>query len=319
MSYKRNEGKTHTVFLFLRRIAPFFFGLLSANMVFSVFYYLTGNFIREFFLMLLVEMIIFFLYVFFKVMTFSVPKDYEKEIDELQKRNSDLSYKYHQKKTDLYHYYLTWIHQIKTPITASKLMIESLEKTTTVSPETAHLIHTSLREQMLYIENYTNMALNYLKIIDEEADLYVERVCLDDLISQQLKKYALLFIRKRISLNYRPIKETVVTSAQWCGIMIEQILSNSLKYTEKGEITIDYDRKKRALTLSDTGMGIRSEDLQRIFERGYSGHNGALSQESSGIGLFLVKQISARLNIRIQVKSKIGIGTQTILYFPDER
>ena len=208
-------------------------------------------------------------------------------------------------KKDLEEYFLLWVHQIKTPITVSKLLLR----------KEASKAARKLKEQMFYIEKYTDMAVNYLKLMDREADMDICEVKIDDIIKPLLKKYAMLFIDKHISLEYEPITYTVVSDAKWLSILIEQLLANAVKYTEKGSISIYYDADKNTLIVQDTGIGIRSEDLSKVFDRGYSGFNGRVNEKSSGLGLYLVKNIAKLLNIGVDVKSVLNEGSSFSVHF----
>ena len=200
-----------------------------------------------------------------------------------------------------------WLHQIKTPMTVSKLLLEKPDETT----------NTKLKMQLIYIEQYINMAMNYLKVIDHSTDMDITHVNLDDIIKNLLKKYSLLFIHNSISLEYQSNVTFVVSDSRWLTILIEQILSNALKYTENGKISIQYLEDKHALEIKDTGIGIRSEDIPKIFDCGYSGFNGRMNEKSSGLGLYLAKKISEKLNIQIEVESKLSKGSIFRLVFPN--
>ena len=168
---------------------------------------------------------------------------------------------------------------------------------------------------MFYIEEYTDMAINYLKLKDRQADMDITEVKIDDIIKPLLKKYAMLFINKHISLEYEPIAYTVISDTKWLSILVEQILANAIKYTEKGSISIYHEADKNTLTVQDTGIGIRSEDVTKIFDRGYSGFNGRVNEKSSGLGLYLVKNIAKLLNIKIYVKSVLNEGSAFSVHF----
>jgi len=149
----------------------------------------------------------------------------------------------------------------------------------------------------------------------EAGNNAIEKIVFD-IIKNLLKKYSLLFIHNHISLEYQSNLTYVISDSQWLTILIEQILSNALKYTENGKIAIQYLEEKHALEIRDTGIGIRSEDIPKIFDRGYSGFNGRMNEKSSGLGLYLARKISERLNIQIEVESKLSKGSIFRLVFP---
>lgn len=230
----------------------------------------------------------------------------EQEIRTLAEQNRSLLSRIADERTDLQAYFLMWVHQMKTPITVSGLL---LRKRTDDDAR-------KLKEQLFYIEEYTDMAMNYLKLTDRRADMVIAPVKIDDLIKPLVKKYAMLMIEKGVALRYTPIEHTVVCDAKWLSVLVEQLLANAVKYTDKGEISILYDPASACLTLRDTGIGIRTEDIPKIFDRGYSGFNGRISQKSSGLGLYLVKIIAGLLNVRIQVASQVGQGSAFSVHFP---
>ena len=255
-----------------------------------------------------IEILGFILFVYLIVHWFHYQKvsDVKDDNERLLNENRNLKSEMLNQKDDLNAYFLMWLHQIKTPMTVSKLLLEKPDETT----------NTKLKMQLMYIEQYISMAINYLKMIDHSTDMDITQVNLDDIIKNLLKKYSLLFIHNHISLEYQSNVTHVISDSQWLTILIEQILSNALKYTENGKISIQYLEDKHALEIRDTGIGIRSEDIPKIFDRGYSGFNGRMNEKSSGLGLYLAKKISERLNIQIEVESKLSQGSIFRLVFP---
>lgn len=275
----------------------FFFVFLFANLDFSLFY-------------LSLEIVIFSLliYLFICWVTFKKKENLQEQVNQLLIENRQLKNTIDIERKDLEEYFLLWVHQIKTPITVSDLILQK-EKT----PYTCQL-----KEQMFYIREYTNMAINYMKLKDRQADMDIAEVEIDKLLKSLLRKYSGLFIDKNISLDYQPIDTKIITDARWATILIEQILANALKYTNSGKITLSFDRDKNALKVKDTGIGIKSEDINKIFDKGYSGFNGRINEKSSGIGLYLVKKIAILLNIKIEVCSTVNVGSEFIICFPKQ-
>ena len=255
-----------------------------------------------------IEILGFILFIYLIVHWFQYQKlsDVKDDNERLLNENKNLKSEMLNQKDDLNAYFLMWLHQIKTPMTVSKLLLDKPDETT----------NTKLKMQLMYIEQYINMAMNYLKMIDHSTDMDITEVNLDDIIKNLLKKYSLLFIHNHISLEYQSNLTYVISDSQWLTILIEQILSNALKYTENGKIAIQYLEDKHALEIRDTGIGIRSEDIPKIFDRGYSGFNGRMNEKSSGLGLYLARKISERLNIQIEVESKLSKGSIFRLVFP---
>ncbi|MEG0250368.1 MAG: sensor histidine kinase [Peptostreptococcus sp.] len=228
----------------------------------------------------------------------------KEKLEEFELENTALKNKIIENKRYTQEYFLMWIHQIKTPITAANLLIDIDE-----------IDKSAIKKQLFYIEDYTNMALTFLKISDPEADMDIAKVKLDEIIRPILKKYSIIFISNRITLEYEDIEDEVLTDSKWLSILIEQIISNAIKYSVGGKVSIMYHRGRNSLEIKDTGIGIRSEDIPKIFDRGYSGFNGRLNQKSSGIGLFLAKEISSKLSIKIDVKSVLSEGSSFFINF----
>lgn len=194
-------------------------------------------------------------------------------------------------------YYTTWVHQIKIPISVMQMILQ-VEDT----PE-----HHELSAQLFRIEQYVEMVLNYSRL-GGSSDFVFRAYDIDGIIKQAVHKYAPQFIRKHIGLQYQPVKIDIVTDEKWLSFMLEQLLSNAVKYTEKGTVTITVSEDK-ILKIADTGIGIAKEDLPRIFEKGFTGYNGRENKKSTGIGLYLCKLTADRLSHRLWVESAVGQGT----------
>ena len=291
---------------YMKNQSVILFGYLLVCIVFITIFVLAT--IEMEYVFLGIEILGFILLIYLIVHWFQYQKlsDVKDDNERLVNENKTLKSEMLNQKDDLNAYFLMWLHQIKTPMTVSKLLLEKPDETT----------NTKLKMQLMYIEQYINMAMNYLKMIDYSTDMDITQVNLDDIIKNLLKKYSLLFIHNHISLDYQSNAKYVVSDSQWLTILIEQILSNALKYTENGKITIQYLEDKHALEIRDTGIGIRSEDIPKIFDRGYSGFNGRMNEKSSGLGLYLARKISERLNIQIEVESKLSKGSVFRLVFP---
>ena len=205
-------------------------------------------------------------------------------------------------KGDMTDYYTMWVHQIKTPISAMRLLLQTGEGTACTEGE--------LAEQLFKIEEYVNMVLQYLRL-DGGSDLVLNMYSLDDIVRQAVRKYAGMFVRRRLSLTYEPLECRVLTDEKWLVFVVEQVLSNAIKYTKQGGISIYMEEgKDKTLVISDTGIGIAPEDQPRIFEKGFTGYNGHRDKKSTGIGLYLCRRILNRLSHTISVESEPGKGTR---------
>jgi len=254
------------------------------------------------------EIIVFFYMVYLVFMAFLNKKEenLKTQIQELQETNLNLRNDFLAKEKELQEYFLIWIHQIKTPITAGKLICDGDIENENVK---------NIKKELIYIEDYTNMALSYLKMANHNTDMDISLVNLDDIINPLIKKYAILFISNNIKLEYKKLNVKVITDSKWCMVVIEQLLSNAIKYTKNGIVSITFNEKENYLEIKDNGIGIKESDLPKIFDKGYSGFNGRQNQKSTGIGLFLVKQILDKLGQKVKLESKLGEGTSVKVYF----
>ncbi len=202
------------------------------------------------------------------------------------------------KLADMTDYYTMWAHQIKTPIAAMRLLLQSED-----IPESREL-----SDELRRIEQYVEMVMCYLRLESDSTDYTFKRYDLDDMLKQAVKKYSSQFIRKKIRLDYEPLNVSVLTDEKWLLFVLEQVLSNALKYTpEGGSIALTLE-KPCTLCISDTGIGVAPEDLPRIFEKGFTGCNGRYDKKASGIGLYLCRRICGSLGHTIEAFSD-GKGT----------
>ena len=288
---------------FLKSEYRIFITLLCTCLVFGGVF-LFANLDMQYFILSL-EIILFCMLIFLikEWMNYVKEENILREMENIQIENKTLRNKMIEERNDLEEYFLLWIHQIKTPITVCNLILGK--------PDADY----RLKEQIFYIEDYTNMAMNYLKLKTRASDMDICEADLDSIISGVIKKYSIIFIEKKIKLNYKKTEAKVVSDTKWLSILLEQVISNALKYTKSGEITILYDNKTNKLTVKDTGIGIPSSDIKKIFDRGYSGFNGRLNEKSSGLGLYMVGKIAQLLGITIEVKSEVNIGSEFSLIF----
>lgn len=223
-----------------------------------------------------------------------------RELNEMRLQAENKRSAFHTELTD---YYTMWVHQIKTPIAAAGLLLQE------ENPDSR-----ALQNELFKIEQYVDMVLGYLRTEDMAGDMQLEKIDLDHLIREQIHKFARIFIGKRLALDYQGVTETVLTDEKWLGFVIGQILSNALKYTKKGKISIYMSEgEPHTLVIQDTGIGIRPEDLPRVFEKGFTGYNGREEGHSSGIGLYLCGKIMKKLDHRIWIQSEPGTGTKVML------
>ncbi len=235
-----------------------------------------------------------------------IEKDYQEIIKEIDRYRLKIVNEKNKSYSDMMDYFTIWAHQIKTPIAAMRLILQS-EKSE---------FNDELLEQLFKTEQYVEMVMQYLRLDDMNSDLVFKKYSLDFIIKQAVRKYSKLFIRKKIKLNYEDLNIDVLTDEKWIVFVLEQILSNSLKYTNSGEISIYMDEVHQdTLVVEDTGIGIEPEDLPRVFEKGFTGYNGRRDKKSTGIGLYLCKQILNKLSHTIEIESHVGKGTKIKVNF----
>ena len=228
---------------------------------------------------------------------------YQKIIEEVCDSKAEANALLQERENTMNDYYTLWVHQIKTPIAAMKLILQS-------EPNTQNQ---KIERELFKIEQYAEMVLQFLRIGSSSTDLLLQDYSLYDIVKKVVKKYAGSFILQKLSLDLEPFTYTLLTDEKWLCVCIEQILSNCIKYTERGGVSISFEEKSQELIITDTGIGIRTEDIPRIFECGFTGYNGRMDKKSTGIGLYLCKQISDRLGYTIQVSSTVGVGTKFTL------
>lgn len=291
---------------YISKILPITVTTFFILLVFWVVFLLMNLSFESYFLAF--EIVIFFFIVYLVFMAFLNKKEekLKNQIQELEEANLNLRNDFLAKEKELQEYFLIWIHQIKTPITAGKLICDSDIENENVK---------NIKKELIYIEDYTNMALSYLKMANHNTDMDISLVNLDDIIRPLIKKYAILFISNNIKLEYEKLNVKVITDSKWCMVVIEQLLSNAIKYTKNGTVSITFNEKENYLEIKDNGIGIKDSDLPKIFDKGYSGFNGRQNQKSTGIGLFLVKQILDKLGQKVKLESKLDEGTSVKVYF----
>ena len=231
---------------------------------------------------------------------------YHKIIEKLYRELENEIQKNKQKNTDMVDYYSMWVHQIKTPIAAMNFLLDNEEVDQKI-----------LQQELFKIERYVEMVLTYIRLDSTSSDYVITKINLDEVVKDSVKKYATIFINKKIKLNYVSHETIVISDKKWLSFAFEQILGNSVKYSGTGgEITIETCENK--LVIEDNGIGIKEEDLPRIFEKGFTGFNGRYEKKSSGLGLYLCKKTLDRLGHHIEISSKVGEGTRIEITFPKE-
>ena len=231
-----------------------------------------------------------------------IEDDYQHLIQRLVRENRQRQAAADSMLEDLTSYYTLWVHQIKTPIAAMDLLLQA-------GPDRA----TEMEIELQKIAQYVDMVLQYLRLDSTAKDLVLQRCQLDAVVRQTVRKYAKFFILKKIQLVFQETKWEVLSDEKWLCFLLEQLLSNALKYTpEGGKISIFLDGETN-LVIADTGIGIAPEDLPRVFEKGFTGNNGRMDKKATGIGLYLCRRVTNLLGHTMSIVSEPGVGTQVRL------
>ena len=249
--------------------------------------------------------------------------DYQELVKELSQAKQDFISQNRIARKEMLDYYGMWVHQIKTPIAAMDILLQNTEQflyeediVNSRINKRLEIIQESIpvsdmKMELFKIEQYVEMALNYLRVEDISSDLSFKKHAVDDMVRQVIRKYAKIFISKKIKMDFKPTGSYIVTDDKWFVFVLEQLISNALKYTKQGQISIYMEDK--SLVIEDSGIGIPAEDLPRIFEKGFTGYNGRENKKSTGIGLYLCKNIMDKLQWNITADSEVGSGTKIYL------
>lgn len=234
-------------------------------------------------------------------------QDYQTMLNIYENTRNEEVTKWNSERRESVDFYTAWVHQIKAPIGTMRLLLQSEDTKE----------HQELLSELFRIEQYTEMVLGYFRLESSSSDFVFQTYKLDDIIRAVIRKFAPQFVRKRIRLVYEGTETVVLTDEKWLTFILEQLLSNAVKYTEHGCITISVD-ENQVLSIEDTGIGIAPEDLPRIFEKGFTGYNGRMDKKATGLGLYLCKRAVEQLSHKIQVKSEIGKGSIFSLFLASD-
>lgn len=236
-----------------------------------------------------------------------IEKDYQYLMKVLYEDRINLISNKDREKSEMIDYYTLWVHQVKTPIAAMTLLLQ-IEDTDT---------NKTLSSELFKIEQYVNMVLSYLRIESSSTDFVFKKYKIDTIVKQAVRKYAPLFIRKKIAIELENLDYEIITDEKWLTFVVEQLVSNALKYTQSGKIMIYI--KDNSLILKDTGIGIEKEDIPRLGEKGFTGYNGRLDKKATGLGLYLCKEVLKKLSYSILIESKIGTYTKVTIDFGENK
>ncbi len=231
--------------------------------------------------------------------------DYADLVQELWRRIETLQEQQYAERREAKDYYTMWVHQIKTPLAVMQMLVKSEDTEQ----------NRALAAELFRTEQYVDMALGYIRLGEDASDLAVRECDLDELIRTSIRRYAPQFIAKKLTFSYEPSNVKVVTDDKWFTFLLEQLLSNAIKYTYEGGVTVTLTEDAKVI-VRDTGIGIAAEDVPRIFEKGFTGFNGRTNSDGStdggratGLGLYLCRKVAHKLNVGLSVESEVGKGS----------
>jgi signal transduction histidine kinase len=224
--------------------------------------------------------------------------------------------RFYDEKRDQQEFIMSWIHEVKLPIAGSRLLIENIEG------KTVDRLIDTFEDELDKIDHYVEQALYYSRADSFSKDYFITEINVNQIIKNSIKKYAKLFINKGIRLEMTDNVQVVQSDSKWLGYVIDQIIANALKYTDDGgKISIEFeeDQKEKMVLIQDTGIGIKEEDIHRVFEKGFTGSTGRSHAKSTGMGLYLAKQLAIKLGHTISIESEEGKFTKVVVHFPKVR
>lgn len=291
------------IFEYLKEKSKELIYLMFTMISFFIILWLFDTRIEVYYVIFLTYIVVTIFYLISTFESYNKDKNTEEKIIELESKIRRLEEESIEKNNDIKDYFLSWIHQVKTPITSLNLLAETLNEED----------KNQIKMMSLSIENYTDMALSYLNLSDFSADINVKKIELSDVIKKIIRKYKINFIETNTKLHFEEFSKEVISDSKYLELMLEQILNNAIKYAGGNDIYIGY--KENYLYIKDTGYGISNDEIKMIFNRGYSSENKINPNKSSGIGLYIVKRISEKINHRVLVDSEFGKWTEFRIYF----
>lgn len=211
---------------------------------------------------------------------------------------------------DYKEYIETWVHEIKTPIASARLILENDEG----------YINKSVLEEIEKVEGFIEQVLFYARSSTVERDYIIKKIPLKNSINSVIRKNANILIEKIVKIQLEDIEKKVYCDSKWIEFILQQIISNSVKYMDKDEKYIKIrcleKDKNIILKILDNGIGISEKSIEKVFEKGYTGENGRKYNNSTGMGLYLCKKLCLKLGLGISIKSKLGVGTEVTIVFP---
>ncbi|MDR1018384.1 MAG: sensor histidine kinase [Lachnospiraceae bacterium] len=243
--------------------------------------------------------------------TTTIEKDFYRLVlnfeDKLEETNSTNRRKYDELKD----YYIMWSHQIKTPLAALSLLAQT---DTENSKE-------DMNDEIFKIQQYLDMMLQYLRMQDINQDFYFANENLLNMVKPIIQKFKAFILNQNLDIELDNLDHLVLTDKKWFMFILEQVIFNAIKYTEKGSIHLfaKVNEDKIIFTVEDTGRGIAATDLPRVFEKGFTGLNGRIDRKATGLGLYMSKEIAEKLGIELSISSKVNVGTAVNFVFDNKK
>ena len=298
MSERRSFLKENRAFFW---VCPFFLAMIA---VITILYDVNieyGFYIAGFYL------VFWFFAMGMQYKAFKERRAKEAERNNLPDSGDQMKWQKYQEEED---FFVLWTHQIKTPISALNVLLQAKD-----------ISAIACRQELIKIEGYVEMALGYTRYENMGNDMILQNCDLEAIVKGVVKKYSTIFIYKHLAIKLEQLNYQVLTDEKWLSFVLEQVLSNALKYTMRGEICISGEECWDGLRIvvSDTGIGIKEEDMPRIFEKGFTGYNGRMDKKASGLGLYLCREICRKLGHSIAVESKVNEGTKVTILMQYEK
>ena len=233
--------------------------------------------------------------------------------DVLRQANKDMHEhvkNYRDRENEYREYIETWVHEIKTPIASTRLIIENNKNEVT----------RNINYEIKKIEEYIEQVLYYSRSNNVSKDYLIKEVSLATVVRSVIKKNSRDFISKSIAIDIEAVEGTVYSDAKWLEFILNQVIGNAIKYMRerngKVKIYTIHNENNIVLTIEDNGIGIIEKDINRVFEKGFTGENGRQFGKSTGIGLYLCKKLAQQLGLGLTLTSKTGEGTKVRIIFP---
>ena len=250
----------------------------------------------------------------------AIERDYQQLVLKLIQEKAQLAEHMQKKQTDMLDYIARLVKAEEERFHATladgeRLLLQVMEEN---PQEVAEQDIKELKSELFKIDFYVEAVMNYLRLEDLSSDFRFETTAVEAVVKKAVKRFAGQFIHRQITLVMENLHSEIETDEKWLLFILEQLLSNAVKYTQKGGTVKIYEKETllksdTVLVIEDNGIGIQSEDLPRIMERGYTGYNGRGASKSSGIGLYLCKKAADQLGIDIEVESEPYHGTKVLL------